>query len=874
MSIGILDDGSLKKIYVIGHSHHDYAWERERQWHILRYCLLFGEVLDWLDANPEATWLIDNAVHSLKPFLDNYPEKAEKFRDYVKQGRIEVSSGGYSLARPSYVGEESFVRNLAAGDEYFKKMLGTQEIPYYLNVDTAPGQRQMPQILKLAGFKYYRFSRPEGTLDQRKVPRTFWWQGLDGSMVLVSRGGGVGFFNVGYSNMDYETEWDAIREAFYNEELAYRRPEGLCAHDIELIPYGCDDSRPALSWYDREIRINDFVKAWNKKEKVELKFGTAKEYFEELEKTKLPVFAGGLDDAELTFNLPAKGDRSMWRMRGDLDKAIVRLENVCALCAELGEPYPEGEIEGLWLQLFEITGHAIDWILKDDDHELLTIAQNAKTKAEIMTEAYLTKLASSVAYKNGRLAVAANTQSRERCENVRLCVTSPVGVKDFLLRDGFGNMLDYQIIERNSFFCVPEVMRRQDYVSVDVVAQVKVPAFGYNAVDVIYTDKPIDEDSEQIKLAKLAPGEIPEAEDAEIDAGALVVGLSQGKIIKLTNKSWGLTMTADEGGSLYDLRCVLTGPYKTWMFENEVLGEVKFTPSSAKFVECGPIRWRYRVLGAFMDGQKAKLDIVINRDSPALEFELELDTEPLDCYYTVDIACDGSTKSFADVYFGVEPRDTAEIPYNYGEAYIKGQIYGRNFVCFEKGGAPLSLVSKNCSVYYIHDAENRRMSLVLTRNCIYENSVEDWVRKMPESFALSGKSHFNFALMAPQKYGSFSEVQQYTKSYHYPLLVGRKYNQNQTGAPGADSFVESSAENIVQSAIYHKNGKMYIRLFETEGKETKLSLKLPKGMKSIKLVDFLDCPIGYRGDFDFDEANSIMTMTVQPFKIITLEVGL
>jgi hypothetical protein len=101
MSIKILDDGSLKKIYVIGHSHHDYAWERERQWHILRYCLLFGEVLDWLDANPEATWLIDNAVHSLKPFLDNYPEKAEKFKAYVSQGRIEVSSGGYSLARPS-----------------------------------------------------------------------------------------------------------------------------------------------------------------------------------------------------------------------------------------------------------------------------------------------------------------------------------------------------------------------------------------------------------------------------------------------------------------------------------------------------------------------------------------------------------------------------------------------------------------------------------------------------------------------------------------------------------------------------------------------------------------------------------------------------
>lgn len=872
MSIEILNDGSLKKIYVIGHSHHDYAWERERQWHILRYCLLFGEVLDWLSANPEATWLIDNAVHSLKPFLENYPERREEFAAYVKEGRIEVANGGYSLARPSYVGEETFIRNLAAGDEYFKTMLKTGEIPFYFNVDTAPGQRQMPQILKLAGFEYYRFQRPEISLNQRGVPRAFWWKGLDGSRVLVSRGGGVGFFNVGYSNMDYDKDWERIRRAFYEEEVAARRPEGLCAHDTELIPYGCDDSRPGLSWYDKEIRLNDFIKEWNKKEKVELKFGTAGEYFGELAKKELPVFSGGLDDAELTFNLPAKGDSSMWRARGELDKSIVQLENLCAMCALLGELYPEGEIKELWMQLFEITGHAIDWVLRDDDSDLLTIAQNAKTKARLMTAEYSEKLAAKIACDEGRpAAIVINTQARERRETVRLCVTDPVGVRDFTLRDASGEALDYQIVERNSFFCVPEQMRRHDYVSVDVLAQVKVPAFGYNAVSVRYTDNPIPENSEQIKLAALAGHEIFDEPDTEIDAGALIVGLSRGRITKLENKASGVTMEAKEGGSLLDLRCVMTGPYTTWMFENKVTGEALFVPVSYKLIERGPIRWRCRVSGAFAEGQKAKLDIVINRGSPALEFELELDTKPLDCYYTADISCDGSTKSFADVYFGVEPRDTDEIPCNYGEAYIEGQIYGRNFVCFEKDGGALALISKNCSVYYIHEPKKRRMSLVLTRNCIYENSSEDWVRKMPGSFALDGKNHFAFALMAPKSYGAFGDIQQYVKSYHHPLLTGKKYNQNKNGAPGSDCFVSNPAENIVQSAIYEKNGKMYIRLFETEGKETKLSLKLPPAAKSAALVDFLDRPAA-RGDFCFERADRTADITVGAFKIMTIEV--
>ncbi|MCL2814366.1 MAG: hypothetical protein FWD23_07180, partial [Oscillospiraceae bacterium] len=551
MGIEILNDGSLKKIYVIGHSHHDYAWERERQWHILRYCMLFNETLNWLKANPDATWLIDNVVHSLLPFFENYPERIGEFKDYVKEGRIEVSNGGYSLARPSYVGEETFVRNLQVGDEYFKKLLDIGEIPYYLNVDTASGQRQMPQILKLAGFKYYKFQRPEISLNQRKIPRVFWWKGLDGSEILVARSAGVGFFHVRYSNMDYDTRWDEIRRAFFDEELAARRPDGLFTADTELIPYGCDDSCPPLNWFDKEIKLDEFVKEWNRREPVELKFGTTRQYFEELAQKDLPVFEGGLDDAELTFNLPGKGDRSMWRMRGDLDKLIVRLENVCAICAFMGIPYPEDEINGLWLQLFEITGHAIDWVLQSDDLELLTIAENARTKAEMMIKNYLTKLAGNVKYTDGLLAAVVNTQARERCETVRMCVTDPRGVKKFKLYDAAGGELDYQIVDRNSFFCVPEEWRRHDYVSVDVVTQVKTPAFGYNAITVKYTDNPIDEESAQIKLISLSEAEIPTAPETEIDAGALEIKLSKGRITKLTDKNTGRTIRAKDGGSLY-----------------------------------------------------------------------------------------------------------------------------------------------------------------------------------------------------------------------------------------------------------------------------------------------------------------------------------
>ena len=201
-------NNELRKIFIIPHSHHDYAWVYERQWHLLRYEMIFNEVIDWLEENPNATWMIDNVVHSWIPFAENFPERVDAFRKLVQEGRIEIANGGYSLARPSYVGEETFIRNLVAGDTYFKELFDIKEIPYYHNLDTAAGQRQIPQILRLAGFRYYRFQRPESILDQSGIPRTFYWKGLDGSQILVSRAFGGGFLDVDYSNHDFETEWE------------------------------------------------------------------------------------------------------------------------------------------------------------------------------------------------------------------------------------------------------------------------------------------------------------------------------------------------------------------------------------------------------------------------------------------------------------------------------------------------------------------------------------------------------------------------------------------------------------------------------------------------------------------------------------------
>ena len=54
--------------------------------------------------------------------------------------------------------------------------------------DIAIGGVQMPQLLRLAGFDYYRAWRPHGPMNVLGIPHQFIWKGIDGTGIIVTRG--------------------------------------------------------------------------------------------------------------------------------------------------------------------------------------------------------------------------------------------------------------------------------------------------------------------------------------------------------------------------------------------------------------------------------------------------------------------------------------------------------------------------------------------------------------------------------------------------------------------------------------------------------------------------------------------------------------
>ena len=131
-----------------------------------------------LKAHPNYRFVLDQACY-VKPFLERYPEEEAAFRKFVKEGRLAIVGGTDVMLDVNMPGGESFVRQVLYGKGYFRKKLGV-DVTVGWQLDTFGHHAQMPQLLKLGGYKSFWFFR--GVADWN-TPSEFLWEGIDGSRI-------------------------------------------------------------------------------------------------------------------------------------------------------------------------------------------------------------------------------------------------------------------------------------------------------------------------------------------------------------------------------------------------------------------------------------------------------------------------------------------------------------------------------------------------------------------------------------------------------------------------------------------------------------------------------------------------------------------
>lgn len=893
MNERVPDISKVKEVHIMPYSHHDFAWTYSRQWHIHRYMQCFSELLDVMNEYETFTWTIDNVFHSLLPFLEHCPERTEELKRRVKEGRIAIANGGASLVRPTYVGEETYVRNMVAGKRFFQSLFGAGDIDFFLNADVGCGHSQLPQILRLGGHRYYRFQRPEEALDMKMVPRQFVWEGLDGSRILVSRGTYGGFVEGKYVNGDYEGDWERIREQFCREELREKVDE-LLAADIVWLNYGCDDCRPMRNLYDEPLQLPAFVEEWNRREETKLLFSTPKAYFEKLEKAALPVWQGVLDPVELSYNAPLRGGHSMWRMRQELDRQIVKAESLAVLASSAGAAYPYEALAELWSKLFEIAGHAIEYVFREDFEDLYATAVSAKLAAAALIKRLCGEIAAKLPAADGIQHAVFNSLGWARKEIVQLHIANPSGLDGFELVDGQGRRIPYQIVD----ICESERYVGYRYTAVDVAAKIEVPALGFAVITAV-SDGTVLADRVKAEFIDLLAkrtasilGGMPEGDGEPergsdlqtiVDNGVLAVVFDRGMISEIRVSASDQTVYEADLDRTFGIGClkfVQTEREISWLTSWATVDEQAMKPAKWELAENGPLRWVYRVSGT-VAGSTFTQDIVLLKGERAIGFDLRLDSAGEEGYFAVDFPADPDTPLHADIPFGVEERNLtnenyasspeSSVNYNGFERGWEGQFYAKSWASYRYAGKPAAIVSGNCSIYYRHDRSNNVVSLVLNRSMPLAVKVERWFNRTHPSIEGKGVTNYRYYLNLPEQDGEYADLAKFAKEKAIPVEAAVKYNaESAHPLPAELSLMQIDAGNVVVTACYKEKDKILLRFYEARGIGSAVNVTPGFRFGGVRIVDLLGNE-AEASAVTVDSDNLRIEVNVKPWQIVTLQ---
>jgi alpha-mannosidase len=188
-------------LWIIPHIHWEGAVFKTREEYLEIGVPHILTVLRLLKTHPDYRFVLDQMAF-VKPFLERYPEEEATFRKFVAERRLELVGGTDIMLDVNMPSGESWVRQALYGKGYFRDKLGV-DVTVGWALDTFGHHAQMPQLLKLAGFKSYWFFR--GVLTPETAPE-FLWQGIDGTQIpaFVLGQGGHGFYNIPKSASQFE----------------------------------------------------------------------------------------------------------------------------------------------------------------------------------------------------------------------------------------------------------------------------------------------------------------------------------------------------------------------------------------------------------------------------------------------------------------------------------------------------------------------------------------------------------------------------------------------------------------------------------------------------------------------------------------------
>lgn len=856
---------NVESISLMPYCHADWAWNYYRAWHVKRYIKSFEIALDLMDRNPDFTWFIDNYTDQFRVVVENRPDLVKRMKPYVSQGRFGISGGLYANPHPDRVGREGYIRNAVYGRRAFLKIFPDADLSALTHEDVIMGHSQLPQVLGKLGFTYYTASRSAQAMSAKKVPAQFVWVGLDGTRLLSERShyGGLATNQV---RPDFLQNWEEARKPFL--QWAEGRAKEGSSPDL-FIPQGAgDDSLPMRDSADQAGPYFEFVKEWNRRERIALEFSTPARFGRKLAKRKdLPEWRGPVDPVGWSYWYGGNGNYSLWPLRLVAEKKLTQLEGALA---HLGGAYPQTEVEGLWLDALSVWSHATLWLWAPDYEEFLVRIKGVIQKADSMLEDVRRSAATRIAPKPlGRPIVLFNPLPWARKETVEIYYPlDESGTQGIELVDSDGKAIPTQVYP-DSFWAYPGNRLRECIVR----ARATTPASGYATCYLRQKAEPVNRTKPVAKWPK------------EIDASSVKAQVEGGRLISLAHQGVGRVLCEsvdllfeeiDEGGhernqnlTHYFGDAADVAPAERWshLHYGKVIARSFYRSRQWALAEDGLLALRMVSIGR-TGGSECEWELTFYRDRPRVDARVRIySTTPRSGFYLASVKLPFEGRIHADIPWGVEERDMAKEPFNMGilERMDFPAFCALSWADVSDGGAGVAILSEEGNQgFRIRDG---RLEHFLLKTIAPENVRG---RRWSNTYRTGlGPHEFRFAVLVHagdwQKARLYREVEEYRQP-----IAARDYNILLRGK--ATDTVEGlalSPENVMLSGLYREGKATILRIYENEGRATKARIALPFRARAIRRTNMLGET--ERSSRKATLKDGTISLVLAPWEIVTLE---
>ncbi|KAJ1744082.1 Glycoside hydrolase, 38 vacuolar alpha mannosidase [Coemansia sp. RSA 1086] len=808
------------QVFAIGNCHIDTAWLWPYDETKRKIARSWSTQLDYMDRYPGYRFAASQA-QQFEWLRTLYPSLFKRIQEKTQSGQFIPIGGTWVEMDCNLPSGESLARQFLLGQRFFKQHFGHTCDVFWLP-DTFGYSSQLPQIVRLAGAKYF-FTQKLSWNNINNFPHTtFRWIGLDGSSVLTHMAPAETYTAIVTVN-------DLIDSVKKHKDIAYSNES--------LYLYGNGDGGGGpLDWMiERLDRMKDVDGL------PRIKQAHPNEFYEHVSKKedKLVSWKG-----ELYFELhrgtyTSQAHTKKYNRQAEYLLRDVEMLSVIAQNVAHGFAYPAVELDRVWkdicLNQFHdvIPGTSIEMVYRDTDK----MYEDAIGSAKSMMEQAVTSLFAHVSPQSEEEAtgtLVVNTTMWPRTDIVALPGVQGPGLQQTRSRDGVGLMV-----------------------------AATVPGCGMAVLDAS-EDSESEADAVPVTVFKDSQGNVVME---NIFVTAKISGTT-GQLISLWDRRVEREIVAEGmAGNVFRLHDDVPLFWDAW--DIEIYNLEKFTElsgSKVEIVDQGPLLASVFVEVAISKDSRLRQWISLSATSPRLEFDCDVDWHEnrkcLKVAFTWDIYSDFATY---ETQYGVVQRPTHR---NTTWDMAKFEVCGHKFADLSEHGYGVALLN-DCK--YGYSALGNTMSMSLLRS-----------PKAPDEHCDMGHHTFRYAIYPHA--GTFNESSVVREAYQFNVPLVQLPVDAKAAAEAADSvgimpfFSVTGASNVVLDAVKAAEDnckQVVVRLYEAYGGHAKIKLATKLKITSAQITNILEEPLAsVKVNAAAGDGGKAIELTFKPFEIKTVKFSL